>query len=88
MAAARNLLTTFTRSNRHIANATGETFYFLNPRRYVRLNTALPRCVNLLLDVGQPGDVAEISHAEHGFQIATVKIHAGGKIDIKWTITK
>jgi hypothetical protein len=58
----------------------------LPARRFARLTTAVPRIVQLLLDFGQPGDVAEVAHAEFGFQIATIKVHVGGRIDIKWTI--
>jgi hypothetical protein len=79
----RNHLVTFhTRDAQHrsIANEN------LKPRRYARLNTAVPRVVQILLDQGSPGDVAEIAHAEHGFQIGTVKVHAGGRIAIQWTL--
>lgn len=53
------------------------------PRHYSRLDTAFPRCVQRLLQDGQPGDLYEVAHAEFGFQIGTIKVHTGGKIDLK-----
>lgn len=53
-------------------------------RHYARITTALPRGVAILLEHGQPRDVIEYASAEHGYQIGTVKVHAGGKIDIKF----
>jgi len=55
----------------------------LSTRRFARLDTCIPRAVQLLLLEGHPRDVIEIAHADHGFQIATVKIHAGGKFTIE-----
>jgi hypothetical protein len=52
-------------------------------RHYARLNTAIPRAVMILLDEGKPGDVLELAHSEHGFQIATITIHVGGLFKIK-----
>lgn len=56
----------------------------LAPRRYTRLSTAIPRATQLLMEYGEPGSVAELAHAEHGFQIGTVKIHVGGKLSINF----
>lgn len=55
---------------------------------YVRLDTAIPRAINHLLLHGMPGDVFELAHSEFGFQVATVKVHVGGKITIRWRIAE
>lgn len=52
------------------------------PRHFGRIDTAVPRMIQLLIQNGHPGDVVEIAHSEWGFQIATVKIHVGGKLTI------
>ena len=52
-------------------------------RHYSAISRAIPRAVELALLAGVPGDVVEFSHAEHGFQIATVKLMVGGRIDIQ-----
>jgi len=72
---ARPILATIFRKN--IAHAV---------RHYARVDTAFPRAVQILMQHGEPGDVVEFAHSEHGFQIGTVKIHVGGKINVKWTI--
>lgn len=51
-------------------------------RHYTKLTRAIPRAMELLLLNGQPGDVAELFHTEHGFQIATIKVHTGGRFTI------
>lgn len=51
-------------------------------RYYTQLTNAIPRAMQLLLLHGQPGDVAEISNANFGFQIATIKVHVGGRFTI------
>lgn len=62
----------------------GKDKYPFKPmRHYARLTTAIPRAVGLLLQEGEPGDVLELAHAEHGFQIATITIHVGGVIRIR-----
>jgi len=76
----RNILATF-----HTRNA-AKTLVLnpnLRPRRYVRVQTAIPRAVEILLWLGSPGDVVELSHAEFGFTIATIKVHVGGKVTIQ-----
>ena len=55
-------------------------------RHYARINTVIPRAVTHLLDTGHPGDIVEIAHNEFGFQIGTVKVRAGGRIEIKWQL--
>lgn len=74
---ARPLLLTFFRKNVDMASLG------MAPRRLARINTALPRAIQLLVMNGQPGDVAEIAHAEFGFQIATIRIHVGGRFTIQ-----
>ena len=58
----------------------------LSSRRFSRIGTAFPRAVQVLMLDGQPGDVVEFSSREWGFQIGTVKIHAGGRMSITWSI--
>lgn len=50
------------------------------PRRYAKLDNAIPRCTQVLMRSGQPRDVGEFSHADTGLQIGTIKVHAGGKL--------
>ena len=51
-------------------------------RHYTKINNAVTRAVSLLLEYGRPGDVAEIFSRNFGYQIATVKIHVGGRFTI------
>lgn len=55
-------------------------------RHYSRISTAFPKAVQLLIESGEPGDVVEFASSDFGYQIGTVKIHAGGKIDVRWLI--
>lgn len=76
----RNILATF-----HTRNA-DKTLVLnpdIRPRRYVRVQTAIPRAVEILLWNGSPGDVVELSHAELVFAIATITVHVGGKVTIQ-----
>lgn len=51
-------------------------------RHYSTISRAIPRAIELALTGNtMPGDVVEFSHAEFGFQIATLKLRVGG-IDI------
>ena len=52
----------------------------LMTRRYARLDNAIPRATQLLMQCGEPRDVVEFSHADTGLQVGTIKIHAGGKL--------
>ena len=52
-------------------------------RHYSATTRAIHRAVELALLSGMPGDVVEFSHADYGFQIATVKLLVGGRIDIQ-----
>lgn len=54
----------------------------LKTRNYARLNTALPRAMTALLTEGQPGDTFELASREFGFQIATIRVHVGGKFTV------
>lgn len=53
-------------------------------RHYSRITRAIPRAVEIALLTGQPGDVVEFSSNDFGYQIATVRLSVGGKIDIKF----
>lgn len=53
-------------------------------RHYARIDNAIPRATQLLMQHGQPKDVVEFSHADTGLQIGTIKIHAGGKASTWW----
>ena len=50
------------------------------PRRYARIDNAIPRYTQLLMQYGQPQDVVEFSHADTGLQLGTIKVLAGGKL--------
>lgn len=54
------------------------------PRRYARIDNALPRYTQLLMQYGQPRDVVEFSHADTGLQIGTIKVDAGGRMTTDW----
>lgn len=43
-------------------------------RHYNWMDTAMPRCVQLALCYGSPGDVVEFASTELGFQIGTLKV--------------
>jgi len=79
----RNIVFTWLRPPSKIETARKAPYQVLSTRRFVRLDTAIPRAVQLLILQGQPGDVIELAHHEHGFQIATIKIHSGGKFNIQ-----
>ena len=53
-------------------------------RRYARIDNAIPRATQLLMQRGQPRDVVEFSHADTGMQLGTVSIHAGGRLTATW----
>lgn len=57
-------------------------------RRYLRLDTAIPRITELMILGGEPGDVAEIAHAVTGMQIGTVRLRAGGNLITNWSWDK
>lgn len=69
----RPLIATWHRSHQQIGR----------PRYFVRVSTALPRLIQLLILEGQPRDVIELASNEHGFQVAVIRIHAGGKMNLK-----
>jgi len=69
----RNLVATLLRGNKPVWS-----------RRYARLDTAIPRCTQLALLEGHPRDVIELSHAETGMQIGTVKLGVGNRIVSTW----
>lgn len=54
-------------------------------RHYARIETILRKAVEVLVLEGSPGDAIEIAHSDFGFQVAVVKIHAGGKINIDFS---
>lgn len=55
-----------------------------SPRHYSRLDTAFPRCVQRLIQDGQPGDCYEVASADHGFQVGTVTINAKGNVALRF----
>lgn len=56
----------------------------MGTRTYARLDTAIPRATQILLQEGKPRDVVEFSHADTGLQIGTIKVHTGGKMTTSW----
>jgi len=55
----------------------------LKARRFVRLDTAVPRMIQLLMLNGEPGDVVEIASYEFGFSALTITAHVGGGFTIQ-----
>lgn len=55
-------------------------------RFFVRISTAFPRMLQLLMENGYQGDVVEFASTEFGYQIGTVKLTANGAVNIQWTI--
>ena len=58
-------------------------------RRYARIDTAAPRCVQLAVLEGHVGDVFELSHAQTGLQIGTVRVGVRGSkqtINVAWHV--
>jgi hypothetical protein len=53
-------------------------------RRYLKLDNAIPRAVQLAMQEGQPRDVIEFSHVDTGMQIGTVKLSVGNKLVSNW----
>ncbi len=51
------------------------------PRRYAKIDNALPRATQLLMWEGNPGDRVEFSHALTGKQLGVVTVKAGGKLE-------
>lgn len=49
-------------------------------RRYVRLSTAMPRAMALLIEQGQPLDVVEFFHADTGVFLGFLRLHTGGRV--------
>jgi hypothetical protein len=49
-------------------------------RRYIKIDNAIPRATQLLMQHGRPRDVVEFSHAVTGLQLGTIRVHAGGKL--------
>lgn len=66
-----------TRPIRATFHRKGDTF---RERAYTKIDNAIPRCVQVLMRDGRPGDVVEFHHAVTGMQIGTVKVKVGGKI--------
>lgn len=71
--AERNIIATLLRKNKVIW-----------VRHYGKLDTAVPRAVQLAMRVGEPRDVVELSHAHTGLQLGTVKLHVNGKLTTDW----
>ena len=49
-------------------------------RYFKRLDTGIPRAVQLAMLEGQPGDIVEFASANHGYQIATIKLTVNAKL--------
>lgn len=53
-------------------------------RHYARLDTAAARAVQLLITVGEPGDVMELAHTGTGAQLGWAKVKANGTVTCFW----
>lgn len=56
----------------------------VSPRRYAKLDNAILRYTQLLMQYGQPQDVVEFSHADTSLQIGTIRVHVGGQMTTNW----
>ena len=54
-------------------------------RYYRNFPNAARRATEVALLSGQPGDVVEFSNAETGFQIGTMILHVGGRLELQWS---
>lgn len=52
-------------------------------RHFAYFDTAMPRAVQLALTYGVEGDVVEFASNEHGFQLGTLHVLAGGRYEVK-----
>lgn len=53
-------------------------------RHYRRLQNGIRRAVELTLEMGQPKDVVEFALSTGG-QLGTIRVRAGGRMDLAWT---
>jgi len=54
------------------------------PRRYARIDRAVPGVLRWSMLHGKVGDVFELSHAVTGMQIGTIKVRARGRVDVQY----
>lgn len=52
----------------------------VSSRRYAKLDNAIPRYTQLLMQYGRPRDVVVFSHADTGLRVGAIKVHAGCKL--------
>lgn len=57
--------------------------HVLSARRFVRLETAVPRMIQLLMLNAEPGDVVEIASSDFGFVVMNITAHVGGSFTIQ-----
>lgn len=53
-------------------------------RRYARIETAVRRCTEFMVLEGEVGDVIEFYLRLNGYQVATIRMTATGKLDVMW----
>lgn len=53
-------------------------------RRYARIETAVRRCTEFIVLEGEVGDVIEFYLRLNGYQVATIRMTATGKLDVMW----
>jgi len=54
-------------------------------RRYARLDTAIPRIMQVaLLDQLKPLETVTFYHAYTGLEIGVLTVHVGGKVTVMW----
>lgn len=56
----------------------------INTRRYARLDTAIPRCTQRIMELGEPGDVIALSHAVTGLDLGYIKVKVGAVLETHW----
>lgn len=53
-------------------------------RHYARLNTAIRKACEIMLEDGEVGDLIEIFYKQTGLQIGTVRMTARGKVEMQY----
>lgn len=52
-------------------------------RYYNYFDTAMPRAVQLAISYGAEGDVVEFASTELGFQLGTLRVRKGGRVNLE-----
>lgn len=56
-------------------------------RHFTSFRNAVRRCTEIAVLECQPLDVIELSYVEGGFWLGTIKVHAGGRVEVNFSRT-